>query len=614
VEPDLTTKSHFKAKRAIILAAGAGRRLGLFTEAHPKPLLKIHGRSILENCLDQLAVNGITHTVIIVGHMRDQIVERIGDRYEGMRIDYVISENYATTNNVYSLWCAREYLDRTILLLEADLFFDGELIVAVQDCPAPDVVAVARHRHGMDGTVVRLDTAGAITALIEGARQGADFDYSDTFKTVNIYRFSQNFLAREFVPALDRTIAAGQTGGYYELLLKETLTREQTKLMAVDCSAIRWYEIDDANDRRQAEYLFLAPKEKLRFVSSQYGSYWRYSIIDHSYLYNMYFPPPDMWLRLGRDLQLIAKQYPVGQAAAADLLSELIDAPPSQLVVANGASELIRIVCSELRKKIIVPVPSFNEYENATLPENLVRYPLLQPAFKLDVDDFAAQAKSSGCSLAIVVSPNNPSGRLVPRADLMRLCEELRPVGIVLLLDESFVDFCEDPEHQSLEPLMPRHPNLVILKSMSKAYGIGGLRLGYLASKNAEFLGEVRARLPIWNINGLAEGFLRLLPRYHSEFKNSRRTVYFDTQEFYRLLTAIPGVEAEAPQGNFVLVRLQEKWKSNEIAQRFFLEHNILVKHCVGKSMPDGARYLRISTRTPDENRKFAMLLANMLK
>ncbi|MBV9550577.1 MAG: aminotransferase class I/II-fold pyridoxal phosphate-dependent enzyme [Alphaproteobacteria bacterium] len=602
-----------KAKRAVILAAGAGRRLGAFTDAHPKPLLEIQGRSILENCLDQLAKNGIEQTVIIVGHMSEQIIARVGHRFAGMTIAYVTSDKYQTTNNIYSLWCARAFLDQAILLLEADIFFDGRLIAAIQDCGAENVVAVARHKPGMDGTVIRMDESYQLTELIEGARQPPDFDYSDAYKTVNIYRFSARFLAREFVPDLERTVTAGQTGGYYELLLKDVLARDETALVAVDCSAIRWFEIDDDNDRRLAEYLFSPPEKKLSFLSSQYGSYWRYEVVDHSYLYNMYFPPPDMWKRLANDMQIIAKQYPVGQAALADLLSDGVDERTERLVVANGASELIRVLCGVMNRRVIVPVPSFNEYENATPPERLSRFPLSAPNFFLDVDAYAEASRVFGADMAVVVSPNNPTSALVPHDDLIRLCEKLRTYGIFLLLDESFVDFCASPQEQTLQHQLDTHDNLVILKSMSKVYGIGGIRLGYLASANIPFLEEVRKHLPIWNINGFAEGFLRLLPRYRGEFRKSREAVYRDSAEFHQMLTAIPGVSAPIPQANFIFLRLKDGQYSGDIARRFFVEHNIIVKHCAQKSMPDGERYLRVSTRTPDENRRFASLLAEMM-
>ncbi len=429
---------------------------------------------------------------------------------------------------------------------------------------------------------------------------------------MNIYRFSKSFLDGEFVPALERTIGAGETGGYYELLLKDTLARGEHVLTAVDCSAIRWYEIDDVNDKRLAEYLFSTPEQRLEFIDGQYGSYWRYGVVDHSYLYNMYFPPADMWKRLTADMVLIAKQYPAGQKAQADLLSDTVDQPPARLVVANGASELIRALCAPMDQRVIVPVPSFNEYENATPAGRLVRFALAAPDFALDVDGFAAAARKEGATMAVVVSPNNPCATLVPRAELVRLCEKLRDAGIILLLDESFVDFCRDPDSQTLQGLLGEMDNLVILKSMSKVYGVGGLRLGYLVSANVPFLARVRGQLPIWNINGLAEGFLRLLPRYRAEFRNSREAVWRDSQEFHRLLTAIPGMTASPPEANFIFLRLPEGMRSDAVARRFFMEHNILVKHCAQKSMPDGARYLRVSTRTPEENRRFAALLAAM--
>lgn len=601
------------AKRAVILAAGAGRRLGSFTERHPKPLLEIGGVPILINCLHRLEASGIVHVVIVVGHLKEQIQERIGAHFGQMRIDYVVSERYATTNNVYSLWCAREYLNEDVLLLEADIFFDPGLIEALQKTEGEVVVAVDDYKPGMDGTVVRLDDSGFLTELVEGARQGPGFDYRDTYKTVNFYRFGKRFLEEDFVPSLDRTIGAGETGCYYELLLKQTIAEDRFRLAALNCRTFRWYEVDDAQDRRAAEYMFLSPEAKLKFLGGQYGSYWRYGVVDHSYLYNLSFPPSDMWKRLSRDMEQLAKQYPVGQAAMADLLSDVVDHAPARLVVANGASELIRIMCGRLGHRIIVPVPSFNEYENATEADALVRVGMEPPDFALDVDAFARQAVAQACTMAVVVSPNNPTAAVVPKRDLVRLCAALDAAGILLLLDESFVDFCEDPEAQSLEDLLDRHANLVILKSMSKVYGIGGLRLGYLLSGNDGVLSAVRAQLPIWNINGFAEGVMRLLPRYRREFRESCREVLRHSREFAERLRRIPGVHVSDPDANFVFLRLPQGWNSEHVAWRFFDEHDILVKHCAQKSMPDGTRYLRVSTRSPDENRRFADILSEIL-
>lgn len=592
------------ARKAVILAAGVGRRLGGFTDAHPKPLLEINGVPMLGNCLRRLSECGIEEVVIVVGHFREQIEAFAGDAYAGMRIRYVVSEQFRTTNNIYSLWLARQDLNEDILLVEADLFIDGALLPALQSLEADNVAAVALFARGMDGTVVELDEGGFLTRLIEGREQGPGFDYSRSYKTVNIYRFGHAYLADEFVPALDRAVREGRTGDYYELVLKTTLARGKHAVRALDCTGLRWYEIDDHVDRMAAEYVFLSPAERLKFLNGQYGGYWRYGFADHAYIYNPYFPVADFWRRLEADFKDVAKQYPVGQAALAGAAALALALPADRLVIANGASEFIRIVCGQMNKRVIVPVPSFNEYENATPPDNMIRFKLALPGFDLDVDALAEQALASRAEIAVVVSPNNPTSLSVSRDDIVRLCRALERNGTLLLLDESFVDFCGDPEGSSLVPLVEQHPNLVILKSLSKAYGVAGIRLGYLYSTNAPFLAAIRKALPIWNINGFAESFLRHLPRYRTEFAQSCRQVRQDTSRLYEGLRDIPGGHAYPPQANFVFWRLPDGASAEELVGRLFAEHDILIKNCSEKTMEDGVHYVRIASRTEAENRR----------
>ncbi len=597
----------------MILAAGIGRRLGGFTDAHPKPLLEINGVPMLGNCLTRLSECGIEEVVIVVGHFREQVEAFAGNEYAGMRIRYVVSEKFRSTNNIYSLWLARQDLNEDILLVEADLFIDGALLPALQSLDADNVAAVARYARGMDGTVVELDEAGLLTRLIEGREQGLGFDYSRSYKTVNIYRFGGAYLADEFVPALERAIEEGRTGDYYELVLKDTLARGKHAVRALDCTALRWYEIDDHVDRMAAEYVFLSPSERLKFLNGQYGGYWRYGFADHAYIYNPYFPVADFWRRLQADFTDVAKQYPVGQGALARAAALALAIPADRLVIANGASELIKIICGQMNKRVIVPVPSFNEYENATPAKDMIRFKLSLPGLNLDVDALAKEALANRAEIVVVVSPNNPTSLAVSRDDVVRLTKTLERNGTLLLLDESFVDFRDDPEKSSLLPLLAEHGNLVILKSLSKSYGVAGIRLGYLASTNAPFLACVRKALPIWNINGFAESFLRHFPRYRAEFAQSCRQVREDTARLYEGLRDIPGGYAYAPQANFVFWRLPDGSTSQDLVGRLFAEHDILIKDCSEKTMEDGAHFVRISSRTDTENRRLVDSLRRIL-
>ncbi len=601
-----------RARKAVILAAGAGRRLGHFTEAHPKPLLEINGTPILGNCLTRLKEAGVEDVVLVVGHFAGQIKEFAGADYAGLRIRYIDSEKYATTNNIYSLWLAREELNEDILLVEADIFFDDKLLPALQAADADNVAAVGLFARGMDGAVVRRDADGFVTQLIEGKEQGPGFDYSAAYKTVNIYRFGRAYLQEEFVPLMDEAVRAGRVNDYYELLLKDMLAKGAHKLYALDCNDISWYEIDDHLDRAIAEYKFLPPAERKKFLSGQYGSYWRYGVVDHAYIYNPYFPTADFWKRMKADFEVVAKEYPAGQKSLAQAMATAFDLHPDRLVVANGASELIKIVCGHGNATVAVSVPGFNEYENATGAANLVKVELKAPGFEFDADAFIAKMKQGRAHMAVVVSPNNPTSLAVPREKLLKLLSALEAYGALMILDESFTEFTDNPDNYSLMDQVPKRRNLVIVKSLSKVYGIAGLRLGYLYSDNASIVNTTRRALPIWNINGFAESFLRLLPRYRAEFAKSCKQVREDTVALYEMLAAIPGGHALAPQANFVFWRLPDSITSDALVSRLFAEHHMLIKDCSEKTMREGEHYVRIASRTPEENRRLVAAIRDI--
>jgi histidinol-phosphate/aromatic aminotransferase/cobyric acid decarboxylase-like protein len=381
-------------------------------------------------------------------------------------------------------------------------------------------------------------------------------------------------------------------------------------MRAVQCDDLRWYEIDDESDRRAAEYLFSTQEHRYEMISGEHGGYWRYDFVDHAYLYNLYFPPEPVFAHFRNNLHDLVLNYPVAQNSLARMLGTLINQPAERIVVGNGASELIKIIASLVTERLIVPVPSFNEYEEALPEGQLVRFALGPPSFNLDVDAFAEAAARCEASIAVVVTPNNPTSLSVARSDLCRLAEELGKQNCTLLVDESFVDFSQEYEQASLSIELDTYPNLVILKSMSKAFGIGGLRLGYLLTADEELAESVRSNVPIWNINGLAEAFLRVAPRYRREFAKSCVKVRIDRDDLYQRLNAVPGMIAYEPDANFVFCRLPDAAPSGpEVARALFVENNILIKHCAGKSMPDADRYLRIASRTVPENCRLAEAL-----
>ncbi|WP_298039329.1 histidinol-phosphate transaminase [uncultured Desulfuromonas sp.] len=351
-------------------------------------------------------------------------------------------------------------------------------------------------------------------------------------------------------------------------------------------------------------------EQQFEAIERQHGGYWRHDFIDHAYLYNLYFPPERFFQQLTSQIHELVLNYPVAQDVLAGLVGTLIDQPPERIVVGNGAAELIKIVSGHLAQKLIVPVPSFNEYANAAPTENVIEFALDAPSFQLDVDKFAAEAIRNKADVAVVVSPNNPTSLLVPKAHLVRLLDKLAAHDCILIVDESFIDFARDRDGETLDGDIAKYPNLAIFKSMSKAYGICGLRIGYMLTANAAFADQVRQGLHIWNLNGFAETFLVHAPEYQQEFLASCDRVRADRDQFYRDLCAINGLTVYRPDANYIFCRLPDHAPSGpEVARRLFVQHNIYVKHCQGKTMPESDRYIRIASRTQAENKVVAEAL-----
>ncbi|MBW2366256.1 MAG: histidinol-phosphate aminotransferase family protein [Deltaproteobacteria bacterium] len=354
-------------------------------------------------------------------------------------------------------------------------------------------------------------------------------------------------------------------------------------------------------------------QERYEFISGQHGGYWRHDFIDHNYLYNLYFPPEDFFTHITGQIHQLVLNYPIGQKDLACLVGDLIAQPPERIVVGNGAAELIKIIAG-IDSKLIVPVPSFNEYANAALTGNVVEFVLEAPSFQLDVDKFAAETIRCKAGLAVVVTPNNPTSLLVPKAQLIRLLKKLADHDCMLIVDESFIDFVRNRDQETLENEIDKYPNLAIFKSMSKAYGICGIRIGYMLTANPDFAAKVRQGLHIWNINGFAEEFLRLAPQYRQEFIDSCSKVKADRDHFYKQLQAIPGMTVYQPDANYIFCRLPDHVTSGpEVSEKLFVKHNIYIKHCQGKTMPESDRYLRMASRTQPENLRLVEALSDII-
>jgi histidinol-phosphate/aromatic aminotransferase/cobyric acid decarboxylase-like protein/choline kinase len=578
----------------------------------PKCLIEVNGQSLIERALHALALQHVNEAVIVVGYKSSLIRDRLGFSFDGIKIIYVDACDYETTNNIRSLWDARDYLNEDVILVESDVVFDSNLITDLLREKGSSA-AVSPNHKALSGTLINYDDQFRITKFIMNEDLDRLTKDINLFKTVNLYIFRKGLLKDQIVPRLDKLIRSGHENIYYETVLRDFVEEDsKDELIAVDISKNRWYEIDDQRDLDAAEFLFLTRSQQFDRIQELHGAYWRYGFIDHAYLYNMYFPPVKMLEVFEQNLPEIVSNYPVAQHELARLVSNWTGANPDYLAVANGASELIKILGNQLFHRIIIPTPSFNEYEEVVQPEKIDRFPLDPNTFNLDIDGFGSAAIKCGADNAVIVSPNNPTAMSVKPKELIKLAERLRSKKCRLIIDESFIEFSI---HESLENMIDDQPNLAVIKSMSKVFGIAGIRLGYIISSDIEFINTIRGSLPIWNVNSMAEEFLHSVGRYRTEFIESCNQTRLDYTSLYEDLMATDGIEPIEPDANFVLCKLSDPNASGlEITKKLYIEHNILIKDCAKKSMPEADRYLRIASRTQEENKKLIDALTLVLQ
>lgn len=243
--------------QALILAAGYGRRLYPITKTLPKCLVDVNGVPLLVNTLENLSIFQIAEVVIVVGHMKDKIIERIGHRYKGMKITYVENPAFKETNNVYSFHLAKDYIYDDTLVLECDLFYRKGLISAIigkqNDC---NILVSPFNKKTMNGTVVRIDSKQNAKALYTSKHQAGGFDYANMMKTVNIYKVSKHFMLGTFFPAIENYVETQSKQSYYELVLGSLIYFGNDDIKVTIVPESEWCEIDNLQDLRRAERLF----------------------------------------------------------------------------------------------------------------------------------------------------------------------------------------------------------------------------------------------------------------------------------------------------------------------------------------------------------------------
>ena len=604
--------------QAVILAAGMGKRLGELTKGNTKCMVEVNGVSLIDRALGQLASLDLNRVVIVVGYEGKKLMDYIGNRYDGrLKIEYIENPIYDKTNNISSLALAKEkLLEDDTLLIESDLIFDDRMFPLIVNNPYPNLALVAKYETWMDGTMVRIDDDNNIVDFISKKA----FKYSDVdfyYKTVNVYKFSRDFMEHKYLPFLEAYCPALGNNEYYEQVLRVICMLDNSELKALPITDEKWYEIDDIQDLDIASAIFSEGEEKLRLYMKRYGGYWRFpELLDYCYLVNPYFPTPKMKDELRSNFDTLLTEYPSGMGVNSLIAGKCFGVKAKHIVVGNGAAELIKSLMSTMKGRLGVVYPTFEEYPNRLEAERIVRFVPSSEDFHYTVDELMAYFEAHPVENLLLINPDNPSGNYIKYSDLLRLIDWAGTRGCRLVIDESFADFSEEfPENTLLHnDVLERNPHLCVMKSISKSYGVPGLRLGVLASGDEEIIAHLKKDVSIWNINSFAEFFLQIYSKYDSDYKRSSAKFIAERERFRTELAAVPFLEVFDSQANYFLCRLTGTLTSAELAVRLLSDYGILIKDCSTKKGFEGRNYIRIAIRNREDNSRLVKALLSVCR
>lgn len=599
--------------QAIILAAGMGRRLGEFTANNTKCMLEVNGVRLIDRMLGQLLALDLSRIIIVVGYEGQNLIDYITSRYHNDKIVFIENPVYYKTNNIYSLWLAKNQMaEEDTLLLESDLIFEDKLLQTAIDSPYRDCALVSKYETWMDGTMVRIDDENNIVNFIPKKA----FKYSDTqfyYKTVNVYKFSKDFINNHYLPFLEAYIRVLGENEYYEQVLRVITLIDNAGIKALPISGINWYEIDDVQDLRIAETIFATPEEKLKKLQHSFGGYWRYpGLLDFCYLVNPYFPRKRMIEEMKANFEPLLRDYPSGMGINSLLAGKYFGIKQEYVVVGNGAAELIKSLMEHHEGKLGVIYPTFEEYPNRHDKESLVIFKPGNEDFTYGADDLIEFFSGKDIKSLLIVNPDNPSGNFIPKNELLRLAGWAQEEGIRLIIDESFVDFAENGFDQTLlkNEILREYPNLCVMKSISKSYGVPGLRLGILTSADVDLISRIKKDVAIWNINSFAEFYMQIYGKYEKDYARSCDKFREERAIFEKELREIPFLRVIPSQANYFLCEVTERYTSHELTLKLITDNNILIKDCSSKKgFPDDKQFIRIAIRDRIDNSKLVSSL-----
>lgn len=358
-------------------------------------------------------------------------------------------------------------------------------------------------------------------------------------------------------------------------------------------------------------------EQLLKQYYGRYGGFWVYpNMLDYCYLVNPYFNRSKIIDEMQDSFRTLVCEYPAGMGVNSELASECWNVKQEYIIPGNGAAELIKVLMENLGGKVGVVRPTFEEYPNRLLDEQVITFVPQNESFRYDAYDLIEFFGKNTVDTLLLINPDNPSGNFIAMDGVHKIAQWCEDNGIRFVLDESFVDFSVGFAGNTFlnNAILEKYPHMCVMKSISKSYGVPGLRLGILCSADTALIAKMKKQVSIWNINSFAEFFMQIYPKYREDYKRACELFIQAREDFEAELKKIPYIKVMPSQANYFFLEVLPPYKPKELCAILLKRYNILASACLAKKGIEPDRYMRIAVRNHGDNAKFIEALRELVK
>lgn len=602
--------------QVVILAADRGIRLNRLTKNNTKCMVEINGVTLIERMLKQLDGRDFNRIIIVDGYQKDNLEKHVNNLDIATPIIYVHNKNFAETNNVFSLYLTQDYLrEDDFVVIDSDIIFEDAILDELLDCQNENAAVIDKYKSWMTGQGIELDEKGQIIRF-KNENEINHNQMKECYKTIGMYKFSSNFFKNSFLPFLEAYIKVYGSDSTYEQVLSILKFDSRSSVAACMTGSYIWYEINDIQDIDLAATLFSSDEDAITdAMLNRWGGYWRYpNYLDYFYLVTPYYPTSALLEEIKANFEDLIEQYPSGMKVNALLAAKEFMVEPENIIIGNGAAELIKSVMSKVTGKTGFIRPTFDEYPNRLCKEEHVDYFVNSKDFTYSSSDIIGYFDDKEIKNLVLVNPENPSGNYIAKSGMIEILEWAKKKDIKVIVDESFVDFVDEISPSLIQQeILDKYPNLYVVKSISKSYGVPGLRLGVLASGDKVTIAWMKKDVSIWNINSFAEFYMQIAGKYRNDYEHALEMFRKERILFERELRGIKELRVIPSQANYIMVELLDGIDAEWLKRTMLIDEKIFIK-TLNKKIKDGNQYLRLSIRNHEDNTKFIESLRRVLK